>query len=220
MRLTRASNAPRTWSRVPSPIASLFSSLTPSMGSVISHLRPQTSHLTLLTKQQDVQSVVSQAPECVSAVDGESVLSDVDETCGQSAEQETKRQRQEQATRPPQQKGSRGKRKRRKGKQVVEDMSDMYDVLDLKLECGLCRQQFRSNAQLVCHQPCYYQRKGMTLPPVQWRCPECPKYFNKLGVLRQHMEAHCEGHYSCKKCDARAIRRSLIIQHIRTEHLQ
>lgn len=130
-----------------------------------------------------------------------------------------KRKRDEEAVvvkKRPKRKGSRGSRRR---SDAAADMSEMFDEIDLKLECGLCHQHFNSHAKQICHNPCFYKRKGMAKQPVQWTCPQCHKFFNRINILQQHMTTHFEGNFCCKKCDVRMSRRSLMIDHIKNKHL-
>lgn len=107
--------------------------------------------------------------------------------------------------------------KRRKS--VVADVSDMYKVVDLCLQCDLCDKQFESQAEHICHKPCFYKRKGMTVEPVQWTCSECHKFFNRLSGLCQHMSGHFEGKYVCNLCSVTAKRRNVIVDHVTKQHM-
>lgn len=121
------------------------------------------------------------------------------------------------ARKEKQKKGS-AQRVNRRRKRAEPDLSDKYKVVDMGLECELCDKLFESQAQLICHKPCFYKRKGMTEEPVQWTCSECHKFFNRLSVLSQHMSIHFDGKYMCNKCHYRVHRRKAMVEHIMQQH--
>lgn len=117
-----------------------------------------------------------------------------------------------------------GSNKRRRGRRPkdapLEVPSGSYEFLNLQILCETCHQRYPSQADRICHKPCYFRRKGLHSEPQEWTCeqPECRKCFTNIFHLRQHMAIHYPGNYKCNTCGFTAHRKTVIIKHTR-KHL-
>lgn len=86
---------------------------------------------------------------------------------------------------------------------------------ELQLPCDLCKKDFPTEAERICHKPCFYERLGEKEEPYSWRCQfdKCNRSFANIFHLKQHVSTHYDGNFKCVLCGYKSCRKDYILKH-------
>lgn len=106
----------------------------------------------------------------------------------------------------------------------VHEVEELFVFEDLQINCDSCDRIFPTEAERVCHKPCFWIRNDLKKPPRFFSCrfedgdDKCPKEYYDLGSLKNHMMTHFEGNFRCLVCSFRSAKKSGIAKHIGDKH--
>ncbi|XP_058980305.1 zinc finger protein ZFP2-like isoform X1 [Musca domestica] len=97
--------------------------------------------------------------------------------------------------------------------------------LHKKYECEICKARFSTASYLKIHQDKHLQQDhaNETPPPGGYKCPDCPRRFEKLTALSGHRRSHSDKQQITKKllcnyCQRKFLSEKTLTEHIRNKH--